>query len=368
MVVLQLITGLGRGGAERVLLILCRQLRRRGVECVVRALLPGGALEEEFRSEGFDAGNLGLRGLGSLAVPARLAACVAGVKPDVVHAHLFHASAAARLFVRGVPVVCHVHVEERRLKGHMAAERLLARRAAAHICVSEAVAEHLVRRAHVPRGSVRVVRNAVELSRFENLPPRQAARRRLGLPEGPLIGCVARLDRQKGISFLLRALARLREECGAGSARLALVGDGPLRSRLERQARSLGVADAVVFAGEVPDVAPWLAALDIFVLPSLWEGMPLALGEAMAAGRPVVATAVSGTPEMVRDGETGLLVPPGDPVALAGSLGRLLGDAPFAARLGRQAAAWAAGALDPGRMADEVMAVYRDVLSAGGKA
>ncbi|HEM46459.1 MAG TPA: glycosyltransferase family 1 protein, partial [Alphaproteobacteria bacterium] len=356
-----LITGLGRGGAERVLLILCRELRRRGVQCVVRALTPGGALEDEFRREGFDVGDLGLRGLGALGFPARLRACVDEAAPDLVHAHLFHASAAARLFIRGRPIISHVHVEERRVRGYMTVERLLAGRAAAQVCVSEAVAAHIVRKAGVGRDKIRVIRNAVELSRFRNLSAKSAAKERLGLPAAPLVGCVARLDRQKGIRFLLQAFARLRED----RTYLALVGDGPLRPRLEAQAASLGVGDRVIFAGEVPDVAPWLAAFDLFALPSLWEGMPLALGEAMASGLPVVATAVSGTPEMVSDGATGLLVPPGDPDALAGALGRLLDDGELSARLGAGAAGWATSHLDPGRMADEVMEVYRDCTGRG---
>lgn len=366
MVVLQLITSLGRGGAERVLLILCRELRRRGVACVVRALLPGGALADDLRREGFDVGDLGLAGLGALGTPGRLRRLVEEVEPDIVHAHLFHASALARLFVRGVPVVSHVHVEERRLRGHLFLERLLRRRAAAHICVSWAVAEHLVVRCGVRGDAVRVVKNAVELERFANLPGRAEARRRLGLPqEEALIGCVARLDVQKGIDYLLQALARLR---GSGvPVRLALVGGGPLRQRLERRARVLGIAGAVVFAGEVPDVVPWLAAFDVFALPSLWEGMPLALGEAMAAGLPVVATAVSGTPEMVKDGENGLLVPPRDPVALAEALRRLVTDEELARRLGAEARGWAASALDPGGMAEGILRVYGDVLEAAGE-
>src|SRR4029077_20989023 len=124
---------------------------------------------------------------------------------------------------------------------------------------------------------------------------------------------------------------------GLRDAWLMLVGDGTLRRSLENDAASLGIRDRVTFCGTRRDLGNLLPAMDVFALPSLWEGLPLALILAMGAGRPVVATRLAGIPEVVSDGETGLLVPPGDATALGSAIARLYGDAVLRARLGAAA-------------------------------
>lgn len=162
--------------------------------------------------------------------------------------------------------------------------------------------------------------------------------RMLGVPEeGPRIGTIARLHRQKAIDVLIRAFEIVARDFPL--ARLLIVGDGPLRSTLVAQAQATGFGDRIHWLGDRPDAQELLPVFDVFVMPSLWEGMSLALMEAMAAGRPVVATDVPGNRALVRDGETGLLVVAGDPYAMAGAAGKLLTDPATATRLADAAAA-----------------------------
>jgi glycosyltransferase involved in cell wall biosynthesis len=183
-----------------------------------------------------------------------------------------------------------------------------------------------------------LLQNGVDTEHFR-LPPADAqARAALGLdPRQPVVGTIGRLEDRKGHDQLLRAAGEMLAGANGRRPQLVIVGDGPLRESLAGQARTLGVADSVRFEGTVADVRPVLAAMDVFVLPSRAEGMSNALMEAMAAGRPVVATAVGGNTEVVTDGETGLLVPPGNPAAIARAVDGLLGDPERASRLGAAA-------------------------------
>jgi L-malate glycosyltransferase len=183
-----------------------------------------------------------------------------------------------------------------------------------------------------------LLQNGVDTEHFR-LPPADArARAAVGLdPQRPVIGTIGRLEDRKGHDQLLRAAGAMLAGANGRRPQIVIVGDGPLRERLAGQARSLGVADSVRFAGTVADVRPVLAAMDVFVLPSHAEGMSNALMEAMAAARPVVATAVGGNTEVVTDGETGLLVPPADPAALVRAVDGLLRDPERASKLGAAA-------------------------------
>ncbi len=191
-----------------------------------------------------------------------------------------------------------------------------------------------------PRRPIAVVPNGADHRVFRPRDPREVAaiRAELGVPtDGPVVSYVGKLVPRKGVGDLIEAMGRLAR-AGAG-ATLLLAGMGEERTALERRAAELGIADRVRFVGKVPhDTVPLvMSAGDLFVLPSLSEGLPTVVCEAMACGLPVVATAVDGTPEIVRDGETGFLVPPRDPAALADALGRLVGDPALARAMGRRA-------------------------------
>jgi glycosyltransferase involved in cell wall biosynthesis len=167
----------------------------------------------------------------------------------------------------------------------------------------------------------------------------------------------ARLHQQKGHAYLLTAAALVPD------ATFVLAGDGPLRAELEQRARELGVAGRCLFLGERADVPDLLAAADLFLLPSLWEGLPLSVLEAMAAGRPVVATAIGGTDEAVTDGVTGLLVPPRDPAAIAAAIARLRDDPGLAERLAAAGRARVEREFSSRATAERVMRIYDAVSS-----
>ncbi|MBA3585933.1 MAG: glycosyltransferase [Gemmatimonadetes bacterium] len=229
-----------------------------------------------------------------------------------------------------------------------------------YIAVSEEVARRMRARFRVPASKLQVVRNGIDLDRYC-----RAADPRLRLllardePRAVVL-TVARLDPQKGHEYLLAAAAAIPQ------AVFVFAGEGEERPRLERMARALGVADRVRFLGHRSDIPDLLAVCDVFVLPSLYEGLPLAVLEAMAAAKPVVATAVGGTDEAVTNGKSGLLVPPAEPSALADAIRTVLGDPTVARRLGEAGQARARREFSASRMIREVSGVYEDLLERVG--
>ena len=360
--VLYLITDLDVGGAERVLLETVRRLDRRRFRPVVSSLAPPGPMAREFDRLGVPVRGLAMRGLGDLARAAGLLRLLRRERPDVLHTHLFHANVLGRLAARvsGVPVVVStVHVAEPR-RWHLLLEGLTSGLVDEFVTVSEAVRRYMVQRAHLPTERVLVIRNGVDPSRFRR--PRGRFRRAQGIgPQEFLITTVGRLEAQKGLTHLLRAartLAARRPE-----VRFLVVGEGPQRDRLGRLARQLGLGEGVRFLGFRPDVPQILVDSDLFVLASLWEGLPIALLEAMAAGLAVVATDVEGVREAVTDGREGLVVPPGDPEALAAALERVVGDAGLRRRLAAAARRRALGEFGWDKVVADTMALYERLLS-----
>jgi glycosyltransferase involved in cell wall biosynthesis len=204
--------------------------------------------------------------------------------------------------------------------------------------------------------------NGVDHNRFRRQTPKVEARGKLGLPGGgaPVIGCTGRLSAQKGFSYLLRAVAQLRSRYPL--LHVALAGDGPLAGSLSDEARALGIKDRVHFLGFQPDVQPVLDASDLFALPSLWEALPYSLLEAMAAELPVVATRVAGVPEVVVDGETGFLVPPSDPEALAVALHQLLDSPTLRQRMGHAGRRRVMTRFDETTMVNNTLRVCREMV------
>lgn len=249
------------------------------------------------------------------------------LSPDILHANLAspwscqYAIAAAAL-ARSTRVVAvyqlavpPISERQRRMK------RLTSRGVDRHVGVGELTSREVERLVGLPPGSVRTIHNGVP-----DVEPQHRPRSR----PGRLIGAIGRMERQKGFDVLIRALA------GLDDASLVLVGEGSERSALETLARSVGVADRVVWIGWSEDARSYLTSWDVFVLPSRFEGFPLALLEAMLARSAVVATDVGSVSEAVLDGVTGLLVPPDEPNALARAIERLLADATLRRRLGEQ--------------------------------
>ena len=210
-------------------------------------------------------------------------------------------------------------------------EKILARFTDKIITVSDALKQEILDREGLPPNLLTTIYNGIEIERFAQQTDSKTIRRNLNLPElGAVIGTIARLAPQKGISYFLKAASLLKEY----QVSFLVVGDGPLREALEKEVEELGLNHRVIFAGQQDNIPEILALLDIFVLPSVTEGLPLTILEAMAAGKPVVATRVGGVPEAILEGKTGLIVAPKDPEALAVALASLLGEKDRINRMG----------------------------------
>jgi glycosyltransferase involved in cell wall biosynthesis len=200
------------------------------------------------------------------------------------------------------------------------------------LAVSDVVAATIGRTYRPRPGSIHEIPNGVDVARFRDVSDRAITRDRYAIPQDArVVITVAMLQTQKGHRDLIAAIAGIHPRIPG--LQLLLVGDGPLRAELEGDVQARGLGDIVRFVGLTRDVPDLLAASDIFVLPSLWEGLPMALLEAMAAGLPAVATAVSGTAQVLEDGVSGLLVPPDDAAGLATAIESLIRDPGLASRL-----------------------------------
>jgi glycosyltransferase involved in cell wall biosynthesis len=332
---------LGVGGAEELILNMVTRLPRDRYEPIVCCFEnPAGPMGDEIAARGIQVVPLGIEpGWRHPLDWWTIMSTLRRLRPQIVHTFLLPASLYGRAaaWLVGVPVIVgtEVNIYERKQWHHIVAERLLARVSACVVASAESVKTAYVRQLRITPDRVRVIYNAVNWDRLDATRSPYEIRHELGIPDDrTLVGVVATLQDKKGHRVLLDAFARTP---GLEQAWLMLVGDGTLRASLEAYATSLGIRDRVTFCGTRRDLGNLLPAMDVFTLPSLWEGLPLALLLAMGAGRPVVATLIAGIPEVVTDGQTGLLVPPGDSTAIGAALARLCGDPVERRRMGAAA-------------------------------
>ena len=336
--VLMLTKGLGRGGTERLLVGAARHLDRARFRLEVAYLLPWkDAFVDEIAATGTPVHCLDAPRPTDLAWLRTLRRVVRDQDIDIVHTHMPLPAAYARLALPGRrPAFVHTehNMWDRYRRPTRLANRATYRRNARAIAVSDQVAATI--RSSVP---VEVVVHGTDPSLVVTGPAaRDAARAALGLPAGArVVGTVGNFTAKKDQATLLRAFAALAD--APAETRLVLVGLGPLEDPLRALAADLGIAGRVVWPGSRDDVFALLPAFDVFVLSSQFEGLPIALLEAMATGVAPVATRVGGIPEVITDGRDGLLVPAGDPDALAAALAKALDDDDLRADLGQRAAA-----------------------------
>jgi glycosyltransferase involved in cell wall biosynthesis len=357
---------LGVGGAEELILNMVTRLPRDRYEPIVCCFEnPPGAIGSEIASHGIAVVPLGIApGWRHPLAWWTIVRYLRRVRPDIVHTFLLPASLYGRsaAVAARVPIVIgtEVNIYERKQRHHIVAERLLAAVTACVVASAESVKTAYVRQLGIPAAAVRVVYNAVNWSRLESTLTPDAVRAELGIPlDRMVVGVVATLSDKKGHRVLLDAVARTP---GLENIWLMLVGDGGERQALEAHAATLGIRDRVTFCGTRRDLGNVLAAMDVFALPSLWEGLPLALLLAMGAGRPVVATRLAGIPEVVTDGQTGLLVEPGDAEAIGSALARVCGDAALRTRLGAAARAAVRERFGAEAYTDAVTGIYEEFL------
>ena len=386
--VLRVIARLNMGGPALHVAYLTDGLQERGY----RTTLVAGTLARGEESMAFVADDLGvpvrtidqlhreISPLRDAVAVLRLARIIRQERPHILHTHTAKAGAIGRLaaLLAGParpPIVVHTfhgHV----LRGYFGPlrslffrllERWLAARTTALVAVSPQVRDDLVALSVAPRERFVVVRLGIELA--ERVAPdrngRAESRRYLGIPVDRFtVGWIGRMTAVKRTDDVLVAFKRLRED--GVDALLCMVGDGPDREDLERRAHELGVIRDTIFLGYQEDVAPFYSAFDALVLPSSNEGTPVSAIEALAAGRPVVATRVGGVPDVVRDGQDGFLVETGDTDALAERLTRLARDPELRERMGSEGRTRVLPRYAVERLVDDVDRLYRSLLSEAG--
>jgi glycosyltransferase involved in cell wall biosynthesis len=361
------------GGLARHVIALMRGLRPEAYELAV-ACDPAGRIADAAEAMSVPVCEMAC---GSGARPSEIAACslrlaraIGEMRPHVVHTHSFTASATGALacgLARCSAPVATIHnyppqttTMRPRRTGERWALGLAVRRASRLIAVSDALRRALAEAWPETEGKCVTIPNGVEIP---DSSPRPAAevRRELGLPaEGPLVGMVARLAPQKGVAEFVCAARRIGSAWP--DAHFVLAGDGPLRDDLHGLRAELGLEGRLHLLGEVESARDLIGALEVLAVASTSEGSSVVAMEAMALSRPVVATAVGGVPEVVLDGETGLLVKPGDPDDLAAAIDTLLRDRERAADMGERGRRRAAAEFDVRRMVERTKAVYADVV------
>jgi glycosyltransferase involved in cell wall biosynthesis len=385
--IVRVIARLNMGGPALHVAYLTAGLRERGYDTTLVA----GTLARGEDSMAFVADDLGvdviridqlgreISPLRDFMATLRLARLIRRERPDILHTHTAKAGTVGRVAAllaggRRPPIVVHTfhgHV----LRGYFGPlrsrvfrllERWLASHSTALIAVSPQVRDDLVALGVAPPERFAVIRLGIELDQrvagAQN--GRAESRRYLGIPPDRFaVGWIGRMTAVKRTDDILVAFKRLRD--GGVDAVLCLVGDGPDRPELERRAHDLGVVRDTLFLGYQEDVAPFYAAFDALVLPSSNEGTPVSAIEALAAGRPVVATRVGGVPDVVQEGEDGFLVEPGATEALADRLAQLARDPALRERMGQAGRDRVLPRYAVGRLVDDVDRLYRSLLSGG---
>ncbi len=386
--ILRAIARLNMGGPALHVAYLTAGLADRGYDTTLVA----GTVGRGEQSMAFVADGLGVRvttlphlhreisPVRDLLATIRLARLMRAERPLILHTHTAKAGAVGRLAALFAgrarpPIVVHTfhgHV----LRGYFGRfwttvfrvlERTLARVTDTLVAVSPEVRDELVAMGIAPASKFEVIRLGIELE--SRVADREAARaetrRVMGVADGRfLVGWIGRMTGVKRTDVVLRTFGRLREQ--GVDAVLCMVGDGPDRDDVEELAAELGLVHHTLFAGYQEDVGRFFSAFDVFVLPSANEGTPVTAIEALASGCPVVATRVGGVPDVVRDGEDGLLVEPGDEEALADALHRLADDPELRTRMGEAGRGRMLSRYAVSRLIDDVDRLYRGLITRKG--
>jgi glycosyltransferase involved in cell wall biosynthesis len=365
--VLMLVDSLLPGGAERLATTLAVRLDRSRFEpivCVSRTMTRPSPLTDDLHDAGVPILPLTRTSRRSLLAWRPLLAFLRRERVDILHSHMFGSNVwgAALATLGRVPVfVAHEQgftFEGARLRPFLD-RQVIARAADAVIVVSQEDERTMIDAGGIPPEKIRLVRNGIA----PPMPSGSDVRGELAIPpDAQVVGAVAVLRPEKALDVLVAAAALLTAEFP--HLRILIAGGGPEEARLRALVRELGLDETVVLLGLRRDVADVLAAVDVVALSSDREGTPLAVMEAMAAAKPVVATRVGGIPDLIEDGVHGLLVAPRDPSALAGALGRLLRDGQLRKELGRRGQERQRREFDVGVAVQRVEAIYEELVAA----
>ncbi len=365
--VLHLITNFEIGGTERQAVELLKRLDRDRFDVRLAVLRNEGPFYREIEALFPDVPEFPLTSFynaNAVKQLARLRRLMVREKVDILHAHDFYSSfigaAAARL--AGVRVIaCQRHLKLSDRRAHEVGTRLIHRLAHCVLVNSEAIRDRIIEQGSAPLSKITVIKNGVLEANASRAHSQDDIRRELGInADAKLIGMVARMQPVKGHRFFIDAATIvLREQT---NAHFVLVGDGPLRPEIEDQVARLGISDRLHLLGDRTFVSRLVSGFDLLVLASLHEGSPNAVMEAMAAGVPVVATAVGGTKELITDGETGYLAPPADSAALADRILFALRHEDDSAEITSAARSWINAEYGMDRMVESVQRLYDELM------
>ncbi|NOZ20764.1 MAG: glycosyltransferase [Planctomycetes bacterium] len=356
--ILYVIATLDPGGSEKQLVELATRLDRREFDPHVCCLTRGGSLEADLAKAEVPVHVIGKQAKCDVSALLRLITLMRRLRPQVVHTWLFTSDAygCAAALATSAPVIVSSRRSTDPWKGfvHRMVDRAVGAFADAVIANSLAVRDVCIR-SGVPEGKVALIRNGIDIGRFK---PRERGRKGRLRVKGRrrVVGFAGRLVPEKGIACLLEAMDLVSR--ALPDVLLLVAGDGELRSELKARYHD---SPHVGFLGHLDDMTDFYPVLDVLVLPSLWEGLPNAVVEAMACGVPVVATDVGGTGEIVRDGETGLLVPPRSAEALSDAIQKLLESATDRRRMGKRAREFVEVEFRMGTMVSKTVGLYRDL-------
>lgn len=351
------------GGITNYILSLSRALGAKNVHTIVST--SGGDMEKELSLSGIPHRKLDMDtkfefGPKVLKSAFRIAHIIRSERIDIVHAHTRVSQVACRLAssMTGVPYVttCHGYFRKR-MRG------VFDTWGSKVIAISEAVKSHLRSDLGVDIGRIEVIYNGVDTARFLKRYPEDAVRdlkKALDLGRGPVIGTIGRLSSVKGQKFLIGAMPRIISDMP--EARAIIVGDGPEAEDLKNLARSLHVDRYIRFVPGDSDTPKFLALMDVFVFPSVNEGLGLSLLEAMAYGLPCVASEVGGIIDIIKSASCGMLVPIGDKEAIAGAALKLLNDPALRLAMGKNGRSVVMEKFSLDNMADRILRLYKDIL------
>ena len=364
MNILYLTTHLNIGGISSYLLTLTAGMKQAGDNVYLAS--SGGQLSESFSQAGVNLIPIPIKTKKEvhpklLISMFKLSKLIREKDIDIIHAHTRVTQVLGCLLQKniGIPIVstCHGFFKPRLTR------RLFPCWGDKVIAISQPVKDHLIRDFAVSREQIRVVHNGIDVERFKERASldKRKSKISLGLEDGPVVGIIARLSDVKGHSFLIRAMKGVCEKLS--HAQLLIVGDGKMFDQLQDLVGSLQIEDKVKFVPSVASTPEALAAMDLFVMPSLAEGLGLGLMEAMAAGLCVVGSSVGGIKDLIRDGQTGVLVPPRDTAELSRVILELLQDKENRDHLGRGAASFIAENFSGEKMVQLTKEVYTECVS-----
>jgi glycosyltransferase involved in cell wall biosynthesis len=329
MRILYLSTSMGMGGADKLLISAAQEMRCRGHQILIVSLTPLGPMGLQARGAGIATESLQMRrGFPDPRGLLRLVRLVRSWRPDILHSHMIHANLMARALRLVVPLPALVSTIHNIYEGGplwMAAYRLTNGLVDHMTIVSQTAADRFIRESIIPKKLLRVLPNGLDTAPFRSVPAgtRESLRSSLGLDDKFVWLAVGRFEVAKDYPNMLHGFAKVREQ--DNRAVLLLVGRGSLQAETEALSRDLGLGGSVRFLGVRNDVPEVMSAADGYVLSSAWEGMPIVLLEAAAAGLPIVATVAGGNSEVVSDGVSGFLVPPRESDSLSRAMLRLMG-------------------------------------------